>query len=281
MAGQAVSGKAPLTFTDSLGGQRSIPLSAFQFDGAAVDLTSAWTAILSPADCAILRAVAAAKVAAGEFTRPPSLPPAPAIAFTAVTAGPEGNAITVTVTPDAGTVITGKVTVNVKETDRYAGLVDAADAAGRIGVDVASGTPGSPAAGSGLVAVQAGSATGTGLPKDGQSLTVKASPAVDVLAADGTTVLFKLVARSGYSGSGIPVTVALDPSGTTFTLTASYDAANSTKTSMSGLGSLPASVAFLVTASAPPGGLAMPGPSTLSLSGGAAGLPATGTAYTR
>ncbi len=35
-----VTGKRPLTFTDSTGAQRFVPLSAFQFEGSTVQLAS-------------------------------------------------------------------------------------------------------------------------------------------------------------------------------------------------------------------------------------------------
>ncbi len=281
MAIQAVSGKAPVTFTDSFGAQRSVPLAAFQLNGSTIQLDSAWSAVFSPADAVILLALAKAKVLAGEFAPPPVIPPAPALSFAAVTPGPEGNGITVSIQPDPGPLLTTKFLINAVETDTYTGIADATAAANTIGVDVATGTPGSPPAGSGLVTVQAGSiAAGADLPKDGQSLSVKSS-AVSVVAADGTTVLFKLVPRAGYSGSGIPVTIALDPGGHTFTLTATCDAGNTTnKVTAAGLSTLPSAVAFLVSAQAPPSGLALPAAGPVRLSGGATGLPASGSAYT-
>jgi hypothetical protein len=174
----------------------------YLFNGSTVELVPAWTGRFSAPEAQLLLALAAAKVAAGELTPPPVVPSAPAIAFTAAAPGPGGNGITVSVTPDPGPLVTTKLLINAKEVDTYAGLADATAAAMRIGVDVASNTPGSPPAGTGLVTVQAGSATGTGLPKDGQTLTVKASPATSVVAPDGTTMLFKLVARAGYTGPG-------------------------------------------------------------------------------
>jgi len=194
--------------------------------------------------------------------------------------GPQGNGITVTVTADAPPLTTAELLITATETDTYSGLADATAAASQIGVDAA--VVNGPPVGTGVVMLKSGAATTAGLPKDGQTLKVKT--ATPVLAADGTTTLFTLVARAGYSGSGIPVTVNLDPSGTTFTLTASYDA-NNTTTKVSaedGLGSLPAAVAFLITAQAPPRGLDLPaaGPTSITLSGGSAGIPATGIAYT-
>ncbi len=280
MANQAAAGKAPITFSDSLGAQRAVPLSAFTFNGSTIALNSTWTSVFTAQDQAILLALANAKVTAGELTPPPVIPPQPAIIFTAAVAGPQGNGITVTVTADPPPLATAQLLITATETDTYSGLADATAAENQIGVDAA--VVGGPPVGTGVVMLKSGAATAAGLPKDGQSLKVKT--ATTVLAADGSTTLFTLVPRAGYGGPGIPVTVNLDPSGTTFTLTASYDANNtSTKVSAeNGLGSLPASVAFLIAAQAPPRGLDLPavGPSSIALSGGSAGIPATGIAYT-
>jgi hypothetical protein len=265
---QDVTGGAPLVFTDSLGAQRSVPLSAFQFNGSTVEVVSAWKSQFTAADLVIVNALTAAKAAGGEFTPPPVVPPAPAVLFTATTAGPEGNGISLTLAPDNGGLLDAKLTITAKEVDTYSGLAGATAAAAAIGVDVAGPPPG-PAA---------GSIGPAGLPKDGQTLSVKAATAV--LATDGTTTLFKLVARSGYTGTGIPVTVKLDAGGTTFTVQATYDAGVNPPVTVTGLGALPGPIAFLVTAKAPPSGYALPVSSTIALSGGAPGIQATGTVYT-
>lgn len=274
---QDVTGGAPVTFTDSLGAQRSVPLAAFEFNGSAIEVSAAWQPQFTAADLLILKALTKAKAAAGELAPPPVVPPSPAVALAASTPGPEGNGISVTVKTTGTDVLSATVTLRAQETDTYSGLADGNAAANTIGVDTAGGS-GSPPVGSGVVMVVAGSVSGTGLPKDGQSLTVK-NP-TNVIAADGTSTLFKLVPRPGYGGAGMPVTVALDPGGTTFTVTAAYDSGTSTGVAVTGLSTLPPAVAFLVKASAPPSGYALPGTSTVPLSGGAPGVPATGTVYT-
>ena len=126
-----------------------------------------------------------------------------------------------------------------------------------------------------MVVVKSGSATGTGLPKDGQTLTVT-SAGTNVLAADGSTTLFVLVPRNGYTGSGINTTVSLAPDAKTFSVTATYDARNTNAVAETDLASLPGSVTFLVSLAAPPGGLALPAAacSTNSRSTGAKASPA-------
>ena len=277
---QAVAGNAPLTFTDSLGSQRSVPLSALQFSGSTLGLASGWSSAFKPADITILLALAQTRVATGDLAPAPVPPPVPAISFTAAAPGPQGNNIIVTISSITGqSAVNTKMVIDASETDTYSGLASATDAANAIGVDTAPSGPDDPPQGGGVVVVKSGSATGTGLPKDGQTLTVT-SAGTNVLATDGSTTLFVLVPRNGYTGTGINTTVSLAPGGTTFSVTATYDAGNTNAVAETDLGSLPGSVTFLVSVAAPPGGLALPAAGTTTLSGGAAGLLATGFAYT-
>jgi len=286
---QNVSGSAPLTFTDSLGAQRSVPLSALQFSGSTIGLVSAWNSVFPPngADATMLLTLAQARVATGDLVPAPTLPPVPAVSFTAAAGGPQGNNITVNISSvtcpadEILSALTAQLVIDASETVTYSGLASATAAANAIGVDTAPTPPSTgPPQGGGVVVVSSSGPLGSGLPQTGQSLTVTAA-GTDVLASDGSTTLFVLKARSGYSGTGIPATVDVDPSGTTFTVTATYDAGNTaTAIAETDLASLPAPVAFLVSASAPGGGLALPAAGTTTLSGGSTGLPATGTAYT-
>jgi hypothetical protein len=284
---QAVAGNAPLTFTDSLGSQRSVPLSALQFSGSTLGLTPEWSSsgVLSAADTTTLLALAGFRVATGDLTPAPVPPPVPALSFTAAAPGPQGNNITVKISSVTGptgqvlSAVNATLVIDASETDTYSGLTSATDAANAIGVDTAPSGPDDPPQGGGVVVVQSGGATGTGLPEDGQTLTVT-SKGTNVLAADGKTTLFVLAARNGYTGTGINTTVSLAPGGKTFSVTATYDAGNTNAVAETDLGSLPGSVTFLVSVAAPPGGLALPTAGTTTLSGGAAGLLATGFTYT-
>jgi len=275
-----VTGHSPLSFTDATGAQRFVPLSALELVGSDVQLKTAWAAEFSNADQATLLAVASTLAAGGQLAPPPVAAPAPAIAFTAASAGTEGNNIVVTVTPDAGSALDAQVKVQAVETDTYAGLADANAAAMTIGVDNPTGTPGDPPAGTGLVQVKASGTLGTGLPKDNQSLTVKGAT-TNVLAADGSSTLFQLVPRTGAPSAGIPVKVTVDSAAGTFTVQATYDTGTSQpKVAMTALDTLAAPITFVVTASAPPSGLAAPKAGSVQLSGGAPGIAATGIAYT-
>lgn len=272
-----VTGQSPLSFTDANGAQRFIPLSAFEFSGSKVELKSGWASEFTSAEQTILLALATAKAAAGELTPPPVVPPLAAVLFAAGVEGPEGNNITVSVTPDDGNVLSAKVTITATETDTYAGLADAAAAAAALGFD-------SPAAGerqgTGVVMLQKSGAMDAGVLPKTQNVTVKTA-GVDVVApGQNGAKLFTLVPRAGAPSAGIPVTITADTTANTFTLTASYDAGSGTKIALSPLDPLPASVAYVVTASVPPGGIAMPTTGNVQLSGGADGVAATGTAYT-
>ena len=93
-----VVGTAPISFTDSTGAQKSVPLSALQFSGSALQLVpGAWAGSFNAADTTTLLAVANARAMAGELTPPPTRPPSPAIAVTASHPGPESNNIVVAV----------------------------------------------------------------------------------------------------------------------------------------------------------------------------------------
>jgi hypothetical protein len=273
-----VTGHSPLSFTDANGAQRNVPLSALEFVGSDVKLKTAWAAEFSAGEQTTLLALATALAAGGQLVPPPVAAPMPAIGFAAATPGTEGNNIVVTVTPDAGPVLEAQIKITAREIDNYTGLGDATAAAMAIGVDAPTGTPGDPGQGGGLVMVKQSAALGTGLPKDAQSLTVK--NATPVLAADGTSTLFTLVPRAGAPGAGMPVKVAVDSGTSTFSVQASFDTGTQPKVAMTDLGSLAAPVKFLVTASAPPSGLASPAAGDVQLSGGASGIAATGVAYT-
>ncbi len=264
-----VTGKRPLTFTDSTGAQRFVPLSAFQFEGSTVKLASAWTPVFDAGETATLLALAGAQAASGDLAPPPVLAPSPAIGFRAASVGPEGNNITVTITPGTPAGLNTELEITAKEVDTYAGLASADAAAEAIGLDDE---------GTGIVRVKGGDTFGAGLPKDGQTLSVKKTGATKVLAADGTATLFNLVARPGYKGAGIPETVTV--TGSTFTVVATHDAGAPPKVKLDAVDTLPDDVAFLVSAWAPPGGLAEPAAGTVQLSGGDSTTAATGVAYT-
>jgi hypothetical protein len=275
-----VAGHGPLSFTDSNGNQVFVPLSALEFVGSDIQLKTDWAAQFSATDQQILVALAGARATGGELLPPPIVPAAPAVALTASVPGPESSGISVHVEPESGTtVVDAKVKLKATETDVYAGLTDAASAKQTIGVDTAPTKPEDPPEGTGLVRVQAAGTTTDGLPKDGQSLTVKAA-GTKVVAADGTKTLFMLVPRPGAPSGGIPVTVAVDTTAGTFTVTATHDTGDQPAVDLTSLDALPAAVTFLVTASAPPGGLAVPAEQDVQLTGGAPGIAATGVAYT-
>lgn len=275
-----VTGHSPLSFTNEDGSQRFVPLSALELVGSELKLKAAWAAEFSNADQATLLAVASTLKASRQLEPPPLTAPRPAIGFTAATAGPEGDNIVVTLTPDPGTVTEAQVLIQAVETDTYSGLTDAAAAAMKIGVDNATGNPGDPPAGTGLVHVKAGGTTGTGLPKNNQNLTVKGAT-TNVLAADASTTLFQLVPRSGAPPAGIPVKVTVDSAAGTFTVEASYDTGSGQpKVPLTALNTLAAPITFVVTAAPAPSGLARPKQGDVRLSGGAPGIAATGVAYT-
>jgi hypothetical protein len=287
MAAAAVDviGSSPITFTSSEGAQRFVPLSALQFNGSDLQLKSAWATDFDPSETTTLLAVAKTRAAAGELLPPPSPPPAPAIAFTAARTGHETNGITVSATAEHDKPpLTAKVTVTVSETDTYAGLATGDAAAHAIGVDAPTGNDGDPAAGTGLVVVKQGSTSASAKPATASSGVLKKGAPVDLKDEDSKVVL-TLLPRADYQGTGgLSYAVTVDASGTTFTLSATYDSTKESGTqdpiTIQTLGTLAGQVAYLVSASAPPSGAAVPADGSVQLSGGADGLAANGLLYT-
>jgi hypothetical protein len=281
-----VTGSSPISFTDSQGGQKFVPLSALQFTGSTLGLNSTWESSFNAADTQTLLALASALAAAGELTAPPVPPPSPAIAFTATHAGPESNNIVVTAASDSGPPLTAKIAVSVVETDTYPQLASAAAAAAAVGVDAPSGKPGDPLQGTGLVVLKTGSVSGAEtLPADNQG-GVLTPDGVDIKAPDNS-VLFTVLPRADYKGSGgLSLAVNLDASGATFTIEATYDSSKESgpkpKITILTLDTLPAPVAYLISAAAPPAGAALPaaGSVSVALTGGGPGLAASGLLYT-
>ena len=287
-----VVGTSPISFTDSKGAQKSVPLSALTFSGSKPDIADDWAPeFTKAADKTTVLAVATARIAAGELTPPPTRAPSPAIAVTAVQPGPESNNIVVAVTvtapdpnqpPDPSQPLSAILTFSATQIDTYTGL-HPATAAEAIGVETSSG---SPPAGASLVMVKSGSVAATDtLPADNQHAVLTAT-GFKVKAASSSATLFTLIpARPVPSGSdGLSVDVTQDPSGPTFTVTATYESGAQPPVTIPTLTPLPPPVAYLVTASAPSGGAmlppASPPPVQLHLSGGGPGVAASGLFYT-
>ena len=277
MATTDVTGQSPLSFTDANGAQRFVPLSAFEFSGSKVQLKTAWASEFTGAEQTIMLAVATARAAAGELTPPPVRPPSPALLFTAAFDGAEGNNVVVTVTPDAGNVLTAKALIDVTETDTYPGLTDAAAAKAALGVDNPAADE---TAGTGLVTLKKSGAMKTGVLPKAQTVTAKGAGADVVAPGQNGDKLFTLVLGPRGPSAGVPVTITPDTASGTFTLEAVYAVGNTTKVALSPLGALPAAVTAVISVSAPPGGVAVPAAGDVQLSGGADGVAASGTAYT-
>jgi hypothetical protein len=281
-----VVGTSPISFTDSTGAQKSVPLSALTFSGSKPDIADDWAPeFTKAADKTTVLAIAAARIAAGELTPPPTRPPSPAIVVTAVQPGPESNNIVVAVTvkpgPNPSQPLSTTLKFRATETDTYTGLRTATEAAEAIGVET---SPGTAPAGAGLVMIKSGSvATADTLPVD-QSPPLTPT-GFDVKDAN-SVILFSLVpARPVPSASGsLSVDVRQDPSGTTFTVSATYASSAESPVTIPTLNALPLQVAYLVTVSAPSGGAMLPPvaspPVQLQLSGGGPGMAASGLFYT-
>jgi hypothetical protein len=276
-----VTGKRPLSFSDSTGAQRFVPLSALEFEDSVVQLKSTWHQVFPAADATILLALANDLARSGDFTSPPVRPRFPAIGFKATTPGIAGNDTEVAVHVGAGTALEAPITITVNKVDHWPGLT-MASAAMTIGADTEpTKDTDDPPRGTGLVCVKPVS------PKPAPDLlpadqTFKVTAATPVVAGDtDKTPLFKLVPRAGYTGTGITVVIATDKDTNTFTVTATHDSgAAPGAVTLDTLDELPKDVGALVEAFAPPVGIALPANSTLHLSGGAPGIAASAVAYT-
>jgi hypothetical protein len=287
----AVVGSSPISFTNSNGEQQVIPLTALAFNGSQLQLKDDWkppNTNITNSDQTILLALAQARVAVGELTPPPAPAPAPALAFTAAHIGPETNGITVTsaIAKQGDSPLTTTFAVTATETDTWSGLDSGDIAAQTIGVDTPPTKQGDPPAGTGLiVVVNTSLGASSKIPAKASSGTLKKATPVDLTDADGKVVC-AIAPRADYDGTGgLSYAVTIDPSGTTFTVTATYDSSKETGTqnpvTVLTLSSLPKQAAYLVTASAPATGALVPADkSSVQLSGGAPGLAAKGLLYT-
>ena len=126
-----ITGSGPLSVTDKNGAQHFVPLSAFKLGGSDVTLKTDWVTQIDSQhiDAVLLQALAQARFRAGELAAPPAPRVGPAILFTAQQIGPEGNGISVAVTPDGLT----DVTLVATQTLVYPGLTSGAMAQAKIG----------------------------------------------------------------------------------------------------------------------------------------------------
>ncbi|HET9059692.1 MAG TPA: hypothetical protein VFN61_07200, partial [Acidimicrobiales bacterium] len=148
-----LTGTGPVAFTCSKLGQVQVPLSAFDLSGGVVSLVSTWENTFTPADSAVLLALAQIKFAAGEIFTLPVPPQRPAIVLTAATSGSAGNGIAVTASLVAATPppaspadATAQVSISATRTDVYAALTSVSAAITAIGIDPTNPLTGQPSA---------------------------------------------------------------------------------------------------------------------------------------
>ena len=167
-----VVGTAPISFTDSTGAQKSVPLSALRSPAQPCSyrgrLAPELTRRQTRPRCSRLQTPAQS---AGELTPPPTRPPSPAIAVTASHPGPESNniVVAVAVTGDPSQPLSAKIKFSASSD----GHLHRSDQGGRSGEGDRRRhpvrPPGSPPAGTGVVAVMSSSvATVAILPADHQ-----------------------------------------------------------------------------------------------------------------
>jgi hypothetical protein len=251
--------------------------------GSQIALKTAWKTALG-ADAIRAADVAKTRVAIGELEAPPKPPPQPAIALKARVEGALGDGTTVTATPEAGKPpLEALIEFVAVRTDTWAGLLNGESAAMKIGVDAAPGAPTDPPKGSGLVVIKKGSTGASTKVPVASKAVLKKGDSVDLKDADGKLVA-KLLPADDYVGKG-GLSYAVVVTGETFTISATYDSSAEdgapAKATLLTLATLPPFLTYLVSASAPSRGAALPAHAvTAKLSGGAPGVPATGLLYT-
>lgn len=282
-----VVGSTPISFTGTDGFQKSVPLSALQFNGSTIEFASTdWTGKFDAAEALTLTTLAQQLATAGVLVPQPVPPAFPALVFTATRNSQETNGIVVTATPPGGPPLaSAPFGIRAVETDTWSGLTSAADAAMQIGTDTPPANQADPPEGTGIVVVKAaGVATGAAIPV-GVSGTLDQTSNKTLQVKDASSnVLFTIAPCAGYTGTAMTVTVTADT--TSFTVEAVYDSraeagGNDPTMTVLTLNALPAEVAFLVTAAAPSSGPAAPtSESTVQLSGGGPNAVASGVLYT-
>ncbi|TDN90898.1 hypothetical protein [Microbacterium sp. BK668] len=278
-----VIGSTPLSFGNASGAQEVVPLSAFEFSGSDIRLKTAWQGGFDAGEQTTLLAVAKARAAVGELTKPPVPPPAAALAVTAAHAGPEGNGITVSVQVEKNApALEAEITLSAVEVDTWTGLADGDAAAFRIGVDAPTGADGDPPGATGLIAVKKGSTGASAKPAVAKTGVLKKATDVELKDEDDEVVC-TIRPRSDYAGKD-GLSYEVTKNGATFSITVTYDSTKEAGTqspvTLLTLGDVADPVAYLVTVGAPPRGAALPADSSAQLSGGAEGLAAGGLLYT-
>jgi hypothetical protein len=283
----AVNGSTPLSFTGTTGAQRYVPLSALQFNGSTLEITSAWAGEFDTAETETLMTLAQQLVARKELIPQPVASPAPALLLTAARIGPETNGIVVTATPATGQPpLDTTIGIRAVETDTWSSLTSATNAAATIGTDTPPANQGDPPEGTGIVVVQAaGVNPGKGMPVAVFGTLDQSGNKTLAVKDASNSVLFTIAPCAGYDGKKMTVTVTPNATNTSFSVEAVYDSraelgGSDPTVTVRALDTLPAEVTFLVTASAPASGAAVPAASSVPLAGGNAHAAASGILYT-
>jgi hypothetical protein len=286
MGSTPATGNGPFEFTDALGRQWSIPISAITFNQSQAALDSTWTAKLAQNPAANASAIATASLsyAAKEGYIAPAPTPSPfaAMVLQAATAGAAGNNISVQMTisdaiasPPTDDPTLTQFSLTVTETDTYTGLTAAT---------IQSQLSGQ----GGLVQVAPGFIDTAGAP-DATTGNLTGSPAqLQVMGTGSPALVFTLAAKK-TGADGLATKVAITPDSSppssgqeTFTLVATWTKTASGIT----LGTLESTVAgqlgYEITVSKPSSGAySVPaGGITTTLSGGAPGVNASATLFT-
>jgi hypothetical protein len=254
-------GTGPVSFLDQHQNQQEIPLSAIVFDANGVD-ASQWPGYSANQD--LIKALLTQMVSAGLLAPNTQTPLTPGLTIQAVQSGISGNSTSVTFADP--TASQGTMTITVAGTEVYPGLTPTT-------IGTALGTTASAA--TGLVYVQS-VASGNPMPQTPFSGSISGSSETCAVPEAGSAGDAFTLAATDSAYTGISISIMLDSSGTTFTLTVSGSKTVKGVT-VANLGTTnPFSllVTFTVAPSAPP-----PASATVTLTGGATGVAATADVF--
>ena len=291
MANAPATGNGPFEFTDSLGRQVSIPLTAFSVDpvkGIVPDAAWAATFSSSPPTAVPASALLAYAIKHQSISPAPTPAAVPAMIVKAADAGTGGNNITVQIVAGAPNTDPSLTTFNivVAEQDTYTGLT-AATVASVLGTCNAAGNPVTTGSSPGLVQVLQSSDVGIGSPVAVNALLSGTPASVDVDGTGSPSVVFTLVAKkSGAAGALTKIQVTPDVVSPqvgleTFTLVASWQKEVDGVTIATLQSEVQSALGYEITVSTPvSGAYSVPAASKVSLSGGATGVAASAPIFT-
>jgi hypothetical protein len=287
MGNTPAAGNGPFEFTNAQGHQMSVPLTAFTFDSNSnLIVNAAWATVMSASPASELMAYAQKNKLIAPAT-PPA--PVPAMIIKATDPGAAGNYVTVQISGIAPAADPTQTTfiVAVTETDTYTGLT-AATIQSVLGTCDSTGKPLTTGSSPGLVQVLSGSVDPNSSPA-AISGALSGNPAHINLDGPGSPALvFTLMAKkAGAAGAYtkihlVPAVTSPPASGPdSFNLTVTWTNSVAGVTIGTLAAAVQNSLCYEITVGTPgSAAFSVPAASSVTLSGGAPGVRASGVVFT-